>query len=48
MSDFVIKPEDAMPIIDYTLTELDGVVHSTQERVCKGRWSYRQVIQADA
>lgn len=37
MSDSVIKPEDALPIIDYTLTELDGVVHNTQERVCKGQ-----------
>lgn len=36
MSDSVIRPEDAIPAIDYTLTELDGVVHNTQERVCKG------------
>lgn len=36
MGDSVIRPEDIIPAIDYTLTELDGVSHSTQERVCKG------------
>lgn len=37
MNDSVIRPEDMVPEIDYTLTELDGVTHSTQERVCKGK-----------
>lgn len=37
MSDSAIRPEDTVPVIDYTLTELDGVTHSTQERVCKGK-----------
>ena len=31
-----ITPEDALPTIDYTITEMDGKTYNTQERVCNG------------